>query len=358
MEYKPDLQQLEPYSKAFWACEVVDRVAVSVTATKNNDQNLPEWLTPQIVFNSSNDQVLDNFEATIRNTFHGGFAVPYIWPNLGPDIFSAFLGADMKFSSDSKETSWIDWSVPILNDYADLSVLEIKETNPFYQKTLDFTRQAIERSQGKYIVGLTDLHGGFDALTVLRGGPENASMDLLENPEGVHAAMNKLYDTWQKINDDYYAIVESKQKGTVNWMSIWAPGKMYPVQNDFSCLVSPCIYREFFLEELTSQIDYLDYSLYHLDGVEALQHLDILLDIPGLNAIQWVRGARYDNEPIAMWFDLYRKIQAKKKAIVVYPKPHEIPEVLANLKPEGLLIQCNARDEEEARQIMKMCGWF
>lgn len=357
MENKLNLEQREPYFKAFWACEVLDRVAVSVTATKNPGTGLPEWLSPHSVYNFSNDQLLDHFESAAHDTFYGGLAIPFVWQNFGPDVFSAFLGADLKFSKYSKDTSWIDWSAPALKDYSDLSALEIKDTNPFYRRMLDFTRHAIERSRGRYLVGLTDLHGGFDALAALRGGPENASMDLVDDPDGVQAAMKELHLVWKKIIDDFYAITENRQNGTLNWMSIWAPGKMYPVQSDFSCLVSPRMYREFLLDELVNEIDYMDYSLYHLDGVEALQHLDILLDIPKLNVIQWVRGAKYENEPISIWFDLYKKIQAKHKAIVVYPKPHEIPEVLANLKPEGLLIQCCARDEAEARQVLKMCGW-
>jgi hypothetical protein len=117
------------------------------------------------------------------------------------------------------------------------------------------------------------------------------------------------------------------------------------------------MYREFFLEELVSEIESLDYSIYHLDGVEAIQHLDLLLEIPKLNAIQWVRGARFSKESISRWFPLYRKIQAKKKSIVVYSSVEEIPLVLENLKPEGLLIQVGCFDEDEARAVMAQLGW-
>ena len=138
---------------------------------------------------------------------------------------------------------------------------------------------------------------------------------------------------------------------------VWLPGKSYPVQNDFSCLVSSGMYREFFLEELLSEVKYLDYSIYHLDGVEALQHLDLLLEIPELNAVQWVSGARFEKEGISRWVPLYRKIQAKKKSIVVYPKTAEIPLVLKSLKPEGLLIQVGCASEDEARAVMAQLGW-
>ncbi|MFH0796761.1 MAG: hypothetical protein V2A65_06860 [Candidatus Omnitrophota bacterium] len=360
MEYKPEFEDLEPYYRAFWQGEVLDRVAVAITAPRDSTPlsipNCPNWNEPKVVLNEKPERILDYFEATCKNTFYGGLAVPFFWPNSGPDVFSAFLGTDLKLSEDSKGTSWVRWS-EVISDYQGVSHLEIKDDNPFYRKVLDLTRYAVERGKGKYLVGLTDLHGGFDALSVLRGGPEKASLDLIENPEGVKSAMHKLYQAWQKIYDDSYRIIKDNQPGTICWISIWAPGKMYSVQSDFSCLVSAKMYRELLLEELLSEINYLDYSIYHLDGVEALQHLDLLLEIPKLNAIQWVSGARFEKAGIEKWLPLYQKIQAKKKSIVVYPSVKEIPLVLENLKPEGLLIQTHCSNEAEARDILAKLGW-
>lgn len=358
MSNKFDFDRVEPYWKAWWAGEMIDRVALSITAPiKKDGPPNHTYSNPFFVHNASPAEIIDRYERGHENTFYGGLAIPHCNSNLGPDVFSAFLGADIKFSPDSRDTSWIDWSTPLLQDYSDLSVLEIKESNPFYRKILDITREAAQRSNGRYLVGATDLHAGFDALTVLRGGPQIAAMDLVENPEGVQMAMKKLYQAWQKVFDDYWAIVKDTQKGSTNWIALWSPGKMYTVQADFSCLVSNAMFKEFFLEELVSEINHLDHSIYHLDGVECVQHLDTLLDVPRLNAVQWVRGARYESESHERWYPLYKKIQAKKKAIVIYPKPEEIPSILENLKPEGLLIQCFASSVEEAKAIMKQLGW-
>jgi len=182
MEYKPEFEDLEPYYRAFWQGEVLDRVAIAITAPR--DAILPSpsssplegeggvrgnWSEPKVVLNETPERILDYFEATCKNTFYGGLSVPFFWPNLGPDVFSAFLGADLKLSEDSKSTSWVNWS-KVISNYQDLTRLEIKDDNPFYRKTLDLTRYAVERGKGKYLVGFTDLHGGFDALSVLRGG--------------------------------------------------------------------------------------------------------------------------------------------------------------------------------------------
>jgi len=352
-----DFARIEPYWKAWWAGEMLDRVAISITAPiDKNAQALP-YCEPYFVHTASPAEVVARFETEYNNTFYGGMAVPIFNPNLGPDVFSAFFGADLKFSPDSPGTSWIDWSSPLLKDYSDLSKLKLDKSNPFYRKIVSLTLEAAQRNNGRYCVMPTDLHGGFDALAVLRGGPEVASMELVDHPDGVQAAMKMLYQAWEEVFDDYWDMVKDSQRGTPSWTGTWAPGTMFPVQSDFSCLVSSPMFREFILDELVWEAEHLDYSIYHLDGVECLQHLDAILEIPRLNAIQWVRGARYENKPVSVWFDLYRKIQAKGKAIVVYPQPSEIPGILDNLKPEGLLIHTWAPSVEEAKDILRKLGW-
>ncbi len=359
MEYKKDFEALLPYYEAFWNCEALDRIAVMITAPAAGCPQVGAmWHKPAFVASEPIDRILDEYEKEVGHIYWGGLAVPQFCPNFGPDVFSGFLGVSMNYSKQSDSTSWADWHSCFLKDYSCISDLQISDGNPLYRKNLELTRLAAERGKGRYIVGNTDLHAGFDSLAVLRGGPDRASMDLIENPEGVQKAMKALFKAWKKVWDDYYGIVKDVQPGTTAWIGIWAPGKMYPVQNDFSCLVSPKMYREFFLEGLLAEIEYLDYSIYHLDGPEALQHLDILLDIPKLNAIQWVAGARSEQEGIGKWIPLYKKIQEKKKAIVVYPKVEEIDLVIENLKPEGLLIAMSCSSEEEAKALMKKLGWY
>jgi|GEM_PF-4717437 len=45
MEYKEDFEGLLPYYEAFWNCEVLDRVAVSITAPKRKNLST-EWSYP------------------------------------------------------------------------------------------------------------------------------------------------------------------------------------------------------------------------------------------------------------------------------------------------------------------------
>ena len=59
----------------------------------------------------------------------------------------------------------------------------------------------------------------------------------------------------------------------------------------------------------------LRHTIYHLDGVGELKHLDALLSLPELNAIQWVYGVGQPG-PHA-WMDLYRKVENAGKQVMI-----------------------------------------
>lgn len=346
------------YYEAWWNCEVLDKVGLMVTAPRRSSK------PREITVGSSEDRfnkekVISIAERKFENTFYGGLAFPQYWPNFGTDVFSAYMGATIDFSppGSSSPVSWVDWNKPVLKDYSDLSALEIKEDNFYWQKTKEITSYAVERSQKNYLVGITDIHGGMDSLSVLRGGPEKLCMDLIDNPDGVKEAMKLLWKAWHKVYEESYEIITKKQEGTCAWIDLWSPKKTYPVQNDFTCLISSEMYKEFFLEEMLNEINHLDHSIYHLDGPDAIKHLDMLLETPKLNAIQWVPGAGLDKQGIAKWIPIYKKIQAKKKAIVVYCKSDEVDFVLDNLSPKGLLIATHCSTEKEAQNLLSNFQW-
>ncbi|MBU0477423.1 hypothetical protein KKC91_02510 [bacterium] len=354
-----DFEKIKKYYIAWWNCEVLDKAALEVKAPREKHQQDETYIgSPKDRLNK--EKVIKLAERKIQNTFYGGLAFPQYWTNFGPDVFSAYMGATLEFSplGSNQPVSWINWNRPVLKDYSDLSGLEIKEDNFYWQKTKEFTSYALERSHGNYLVGITDLHAGMDSLAVLRGGPEKLCIDLIDNPDGVKKAMKLLWNSWHKVYEESYQIIREKQKGICSWIDIWAPGKMYPVQNDFTCLISTKMYEEFFLEEILNEINYLDYSVYHLDGPDALKHLDMLLEITRLNAIEWVPGAGFRKEGIVKWIPIYKKMQAKKKAIMVLCEPHEIDFVLENLSPEGLLISTRCSSQKEAEEVLSHYGWY
>ena len=66
------------------------------------------------------------------------------------------------------------------------------------------------------------------------------------------------------------------------------------------------MFDEFVLPELAESCRKLDRTIYHLDGVGELNHLDSLLTIKELNAIQWVPGAGQPGRD--KWPEVQKKI--------------------------------------------------
>ena len=69
------------------------------------------------------------------------------------------------------------------------------------------------------------------------------------------------------------------------------------------------------MPSLREDMKRLSHTIYHLDGVGAMKHLDALLSLPELNAIQWVYGVGQPG-PYA-WLDLYHKVLDAGKQIMI-----------------------------------------
>lgn len=75
------------------------------------------------------------------------------------------------------------------------------------------------------------------------------------------------------------------------------------------------MFKQFVLEDLRDDTRRLTDSIYHLDGVGELNHLDDLLALENLNAVQWVFG---DGQlPAECWMDVYRKIIAAGRQYMI-----------------------------------------
>jgi hypothetical protein len=100
------------------------------------------------------------------------------------------------------------------------------------------------------------------------------------------------------------------------WLSLVCDEKYYIPSNDFSIMISTTMFEDIFLPGLIRECQFLDRSIYHLDGPGALRHLDCILSIPELDALQYVPGAI--NEGCHKWVEVYHKAQSAGKAIEVF----------------------------------------
>jgi hypothetical protein len=142
------------------------------------------------------------------------------------------------------------------------------------------TKLGAQRFKGKGIVSITDIHSGGDGLASLRG-TEEFLLDLMLHPEKIEECERFLRKMWFDVVEELFTLSTSEgQEGSSGFLG-WGPGKVCPLQEDILAMISPPMFKRFFLDAIIEQTGYLTCSMFHLDGPEALPHLDLLLCFPG-----------------------------------------------------------------------------
>ena len=199
MLYKDDWDRAKGRIEAWYRCEAIDRCCLGVTAPRAGvrRREIPAPATVQERWNNL-DYVLDRVEEDFRCTWYGGEAVPWFMPNLGPSVFAAWLGAPLRFG---EGTTWVQ---SCISDWGDPDALRRDPENPPWRWIQQATSAAAERGRGKFLVAVTDLHGGGDALAALRG-VEDLCVDLALNGDVIREAEAFVRTMWFDVYRDLHA---------------------------------------------------------------------------------------------------------------------------------------------------------
>lgn len=346
MLYKEDWDQARQRYLAWWNTDAVDRCGIKVTARRSDvkPKEIPSPETPLEMFTDP-DYVIPAAEERFRRTYFGGEAFPSLLVNLGPGSLASYLGTKPTFKWDTV------WQEPWVKDWDDFLIEEPDENNRWWRLTCDLTAAACAAGRDKYFVAISDLGGPTDVLSHLR---ENSRLctDMIERSTQVLKARDKALQYWYNYYDALHFIIQKTHDGSTAWINLWSPGRSYALQCDFSCMISPKMFEKFVLPELYAQSKWLDHSIYHLDGPGALQHLDAILTIPDLHAVQWVPGAGQPGHD--EWIPILQKIQKAGKSIIVYGPPDKLELFLSELSPRGLMYETRTNTVEEAEQLIKL----
>ena len=116
-------------------------------------------------------------------------------------------------------------------------------------------------------------------------------------------------------------------------------------------MISKAHFEEFIVPELLAELDWLPASIFHLDGIGALKHLDRLLQMKKLKGIQWVYGVA---QPSGMhWIEEYKKIQAVGKCIELPCEMKDVIPLCEVLDPRGVRFNCSIPDKESGEAIIR-----
>ncbi len=270
------------------------------------------------------EQIVDRWDYDLSRTLFLGDGFPHVFPNFGPGVIAAFMGAELVNGDD---TVWFHprEDIPI----ADLD-FELDAENPWYRRCCDLVRTAMDRWQGGVQCGLTDLGGSLDILSVFRPA-ESLIYDLYDNPQHVKRLTWKAHELWWRCFEELSTLTEGANPGYSTWAAILSEEPHYMLQCDFCYSIGPEMFDEFVKPELKASADRLVNAFYHLDGKGQLAHLDSLLEIDSIKGIQWVPGAGAPD--VRHWPEVYRKITAAGKKIHIASnmceRPFEILDVLS-----------------------------
>jgi hypothetical protein len=331
----------------FWNMSNEDRPLLSISVSKGISRRSPAPTAPDGIKERWLDTefVVRSYRYALENALFLGEAFPLFCPNLGPDFIGAVCGCDLKFSP---STSWAE---PCIKDYSDFPDIAFDEKNPWWQKMVEITKAAVDESNGDYLVGITDIHPGADAVVSLRGA-ETAAMDLYLEPDEFKKRVWQIFDVFKEVTSRLHGIISKKQKGSSNWMGIYHPEKLWYVTScDFSYMISSVHFKEFILPELTAEAEWLPATIYHLDGVGSLTHLDTLLGVEKINGIQWVPGN--GKPPAREWADVLKKIQKAGKCIEISCGPKDVTALCEVLDPRGVRFGVGGLDRDSAESLIK-----
>ena len=278
--------------------------------------------------------------------------LPTATTDLGPGSLAMFFGSRPGFAED---TVWFHPCIEKELEPEKLPPLRFDENNPWWKISENVIRACVARARGKYIVGCPDLIENMDVLSSLRGA-QTLCLDMVERPEWVEQKIAEINEVWFAAYQRIYDLIKlADGSSAFGAFYIWGPGKVAKLQCDASAMFSPRMYKRFVVPALTTQCAWLDHSLYHLDGTQAMVHLDSLLAIEALDAIEWTPQAGIETGGHKRWHELYRRILAAGKSVqVVNVELHEIQPLLDAIGPKGVYMLIQFKDEREAEQARKL----
>ncbi|MBN2132426.1 MAG: hypothetical protein JW741_23190 [Sedimentisphaerales bacterium] len=334
---------------AWYEGAVIDRPPVRFAGhnAQYNVLSSQESLSPQQRKQAwfDTEQVVSRFIESIRQRRFLAESFPIYWPNLGPDVFAAFYGCDLTFG---EVTSW---SRPVLKSWQDLDNLQIDLNSEYFRKIEELTLHALERCDGRFLVGYTDLHPGMDCVLAWRG-MEQLCYDLIDAPDEVRRGVQAAGKDFRLVFDHFDFLLKTHGQSSVCWMEIPSLATFHVPSCDFATMMSPKQFASLALPAIQDEIKHTTHNVFHLDGKGVARHVDAILDLPRIQAIQWAQGMGED-QPIMQWIPLLKRIRAAGKSVIVDLQKHELEDFIAEMPPEGLFLWIAENDESQQREIIK-----
>jgi len=207
LEYCEDFPTIARRYEAWWSCDLLDRPVLIASADKNPSRPIQRRL-----------ELLDQPEAWLEvkladmlQLYRVGDKLPTLRVDLGPVTLGALLGAEVELVADTTwQHSFIkdDWS----NAPREAWTIVNERWWSWMQARL---AQAAEYAAGRCIITAPALGGSADVLLNLRGAAQLA-LDVLEQPERITDALDKIYSAWRQAWTESYRRARCKSSAPRN----------------------------------------------------------------------------------------------------------------------------------------------
>lgn len=302
------------------------------------------------------DAIVDRWDYELGRTKCLGDAFPHVCPNFGPGALAAFLGCRVR---NTPGTTWFE--PPEIQEIDELD-FAYDPDNVWLRRVRDVTQTAVERWGPNVQVAMTDLGGTLDVLSSFRPG-ERLLLDMYDHPEHVERLTWQLHELWWRCFDEIDAILRNGgTPGYTAWTPLISARPSYMLQCDLSYMIGPEAFARFVLPELSASCRRLPAAAYHLDGPGQLTHVDALLGMDALKAIQYVPMVQAKDA--TQYPELYRRLRDGGKRIQVFgyyaPQGLELLDVLAeqlgDVRGVAMIGWVDGNEKEAARRLLHRYG--
>lgn len=326
LEFCEDFPRIAQRFEAWWHQSLLDRPVFMAEANTRPDRPITRRLElmhePDVWFR---EKMLD-----MQQVHRVGDMLPRIRVDFGAVLLGGLLGGRREVRSD---TSWTHAFID--DDWSNAPDWTIPDDHPDRRLLHELTGRVAQDAAGRYLVCTPDLGAAADVLLNLRGSAQ-LCLDVVTRPDTVKAAVEAICVSWQKAFGSLYATSLEHGAGVIHWLGLWSNRPYAVPACDFNALIGPGHFRELFLPEVVCEAVAAGRAVFHLDGPDAARHIETLLEVPEIQAIQFTPGA---GRPSALaWLDMLRRIQGKGRSLLIFCPAEEVLALAESLKPEGLAI--------------------
>jgi hypothetical protein len=349
--WKTNWDETKAHFVDWWRCEGLVLGGGPVPGAEARDDTPNPGDAPDITFFYTEPEwrAAWNHYALARQSFPAD-VLPIASTDVGPGSLALYMGGEARLAA---ETVWYE---PMIDpaDPESHPPLKFDPENAWWRITEATLAACARRARGKYLVGCPDVIENLDIVAALRD-PQLLLMDMIERPEWVLEKVAEVNVAFFEAYDRVYDFIKLEDGSSAfGAFRLWAPGKMAKVQCDTSAMFSPRMFERFVVPALTEQCAWLDFSMFHLDGHQCIPHLDLLLDIEPLNAIEWTPDPQVPSGGDPAWYAMYRKILAAGKSVqAINVKREEVVPLLDAVGGKGMYVMTSFANEAQAEALMK-----